>query len=149
MHSLVSCPDCGVPAEVTERFWLPSTDGPVDHIALSCVAGHHFRMAVDALSAQGQEQLAIQVVRAKDKRPGPIQITAGTPTGHTAWLKDARVRAILEVAGPATLACHLSKGVTKRSAHGISAPVARKPEAIEGLEVKPQPEKLEPHVPQV
>jgi hypothetical protein len=52
MQSLVSCPDCGVPAEITERFCLPSTDGPVDHIVLQCAAGHHFRMAADGLLAQ-------------------------------------------------------------------------------------------------
>lgn len=34
MQTLVSCPDCGVPAEITERFRLPSTAGPVDHIVL-------------------------------------------------------------------------------------------------------------------
>jgi hypothetical protein len=56
--TVISCPDCGVPAEVTERFSLPSTDGPVRHIALTCAAGHHFRMAVDRLTAQAQEQLA-------------------------------------------------------------------------------------------
>ena len=49
MMSLVSCPDCGAPAEITERFGLPSTDGPVDHIVLRCAAGHHFRMAADRL----------------------------------------------------------------------------------------------------
>ena len=42
MQILVSCPDCGVPAEITERFCLPSTDGPVDHIVVHCAAGHHF-----------------------------------------------------------------------------------------------------------
>ena len=51
MPSLVSCPDCGVPAEITEHFWLPSTDGPVDHIVVHCAAGHHFRMAADRLPA--------------------------------------------------------------------------------------------------
>ena len=57
MQTLVSCPDCGVPAEITEHFGLPSTDGPVDHIALHCAAGHHFRMAADRLPApQPQEQ---------------------------------------------------------------------------------------------
>lgn len=42
---LTSCPQCGLPAEIDERFWLESTDGPVDHAALSCIDGHHFRMA--------------------------------------------------------------------------------------------------------
>ena len=38
MQALVSCPDRSGPAEITESFRLPSTDGPVDHIALSCAA---------------------------------------------------------------------------------------------------------------
>jgi hypothetical protein len=62
--TVIQCPDCRVPAEITERFSLPSTDGPVGHIALSCVAGHHFRMAVDRLPPQAQEQLAAQETRA-------------------------------------------------------------------------------------
>jgi putative two-component system hydrogenase maturation factor HypX/HoxX len=45
-----SCPDCGAPAEETDRFCLPSTDGPIEHIALQCVRKHHFRMPVDMLS---------------------------------------------------------------------------------------------------
>lgn len=65
MLTVISCPDCSVPAEITERFSLPSTDGPVKHVALRCAAGHHFRMAADRLSAQAQEQLATQEVRTK------------------------------------------------------------------------------------
>ena len=61
MQILVACPDCGVPAEITERFRLPSTNGPVDHIVLRCAAGHHFRMAADRLPAvQPQPQAARQ-----------------------------------------------------------------------------------------
>jgi len=58
--TVISCPECGVPAEVTERFSLPSTDGPLPHVALGCAAGHHLRMAVDRLPAGGQRQLAGQ-----------------------------------------------------------------------------------------
>jgi hypothetical protein len=58
MLTVISCPQCGVPAEVTDRFSLPSTDGPLPHVALSCAGGHHFRMAVDRLPAQAQQQLA-------------------------------------------------------------------------------------------
>jgi hypothetical protein len=47
--SLTTCPDCGVPAEITESFSLPSTDGPVAHVAVSCAAGHHFRMPAERL----------------------------------------------------------------------------------------------------
>jgi len=52
MSSISTCPECGSAAEITERFSLPSTDGPVAHVALSCVAGHHFRMAAERLSAR-------------------------------------------------------------------------------------------------
>jgi hypothetical protein len=52
----VPCPECELPAEVMDRFALGSTDGPVDHVAVACPAGHYFRMAVDRLSAKAQEQ---------------------------------------------------------------------------------------------
>jgi hypothetical protein len=47
--SAITCPECGATAEITERFTLASTDGPVAHVALSCAGGHHFRMAADRL----------------------------------------------------------------------------------------------------
>jgi hypothetical protein len=55
--TVISCPDCGVPAEIAERFSLPSTHGPVDHIVVHCAAGHHFRMPADMLPATPQERL--------------------------------------------------------------------------------------------
>jgi hypothetical protein len=51
MPQLTPCPQCGRPAEIEDRFFLSSTDGPVEHIALSCIDGHHFRMAADRLLA--------------------------------------------------------------------------------------------------
>ncbi|MGP0003786.1 MAG: hypothetical protein ACLPTB_02765 [Acidimicrobiales bacterium] len=57
MLTLISCPECYVAAEVIDRFSLPGTGGPVDHVALGCAAGHHFRMPTDMLPAQEQEQL--------------------------------------------------------------------------------------------
>jgi len=50
MLTVISCPECGVPAEITDRFSLPSTDGPVAHVATSCMAGHHFRMPAEMLN---------------------------------------------------------------------------------------------------
>ena len=58
--ALISCPECYVTAEVTDRFSLPGTGGPVDHVALRCAAGHHFRMPSDMLPTQEQEQLPAQ-----------------------------------------------------------------------------------------
>jgi len=52
--SLVACPECELPAEITERFWLDSTDGPVLHVSVSCVDGHHFRMPAERLPADVQ-----------------------------------------------------------------------------------------------
>jgi hypothetical protein len=52
LERLVGCPECGLPAEILDRFSLASTDGPVAHIALGCVGGHCFRMAVDRLPAE-------------------------------------------------------------------------------------------------
>ena len=49
MISLMSCPECGVPAEVTDRFSLLGTGGPVEHLAVQCVDGHHLRMPADML----------------------------------------------------------------------------------------------------
>ncbi len=60
MLAVIPCPECDVPAEVTDRFSLTSTDGPVACIALSCMAGHHFRMPADLLPAGSQEQLRAQ-----------------------------------------------------------------------------------------
>ena len=52
MLTVIPCPECGVPAEITDRFSLPSTDGPVAHVATSCAAGHHFRMPADMLTGR-------------------------------------------------------------------------------------------------
>jgi hypothetical protein len=60
VQTAISCPDCSVPAEIAERFSLPSTDGAVDHIVLRCAAGHCFRMATDLLPSQQRQQLATQ-----------------------------------------------------------------------------------------
>lgn len=51
---LVACPECELPAEITEHFWLDSTDGPVLHVCVSCVDGHYFRMPADRLLADVQ-----------------------------------------------------------------------------------------------
>src|SRR5438552_18766396 len=56
--SAVTCPGCGAAAEITERFTLASTDGPVAHVALSCAGGHHYRMAADKLPASAFGPLA-------------------------------------------------------------------------------------------
>jgi hypothetical protein len=48
---LVACPECELPAEITECFSLDSTDGPVLHVCVCCLDGHYFRMPPDRLPA--------------------------------------------------------------------------------------------------
>lgn len=59
MLELVGCPECASPAEITDRFVLPSTAGPVVHVVIDCAAGHHFRMAADRLPADPSVTAAI------------------------------------------------------------------------------------------
>lgn len=46
---LTTCPECGVPAEVTWRFELESTDGSVEHIQVHCANRHSFLGPADSL----------------------------------------------------------------------------------------------------
>ena len=55
--TLIPCPECELPAEITDWFSLRSTDGPVDHVVLGCIDGHHFRMPLDRLPANVIAQL--------------------------------------------------------------------------------------------
>ena len=38
MTDHVSCPDCGAPAEVVDRYTCDGSPGPVAHVATVCVA---------------------------------------------------------------------------------------------------------------
>jgi hypothetical protein len=40
--TVISCPGCGEVAEVIDRFVLPSTNGPVEHVRTHCVRRHWF-----------------------------------------------------------------------------------------------------------
>ena len=49
MDEPIPCPQCGAPAQITERFWLDSTDGPVEHVKTGCERGHWFTPTVESL----------------------------------------------------------------------------------------------------
>ena len=40
MSDISPFPRCGAPAEITERFWLDSTDGPIQHLKIGCLSKH-------------------------------------------------------------------------------------------------------------
>ena len=48
---LTRCPECGLVAEVVGRDVWPSTDGPVEHVHVRCVARHRFLLPVATLAA--------------------------------------------------------------------------------------------------
>ena len=52
MDEPIPCPQCGAPAQITERFWLASTDGPAEHVKTGCERGHWFTPTVDSLHLQ-------------------------------------------------------------------------------------------------
>jgi len=46
---LTGCPECAAPAEITDRFDLDSTDGPVEHVTVLCARRHRFTMLAERL----------------------------------------------------------------------------------------------------
>jgi hypothetical protein len=50
MDEPIACPQCGAPAQSTERFWLDSTDGPVEHLVTSCVNHHRLTPRAETLA---------------------------------------------------------------------------------------------------
>jgi hypothetical protein len=51
---LVGCPQCGVPAEVEQRVVLGSTEGPVEHVKVVCLARHWFMLPAEQCPGAGR-----------------------------------------------------------------------------------------------
>jgi hypothetical protein len=49
--SPVSCPQCSRPAQITDRFTLGSTSGPLEHVKTRCPEGHRFTVLEEDLQA--------------------------------------------------------------------------------------------------
>jgi hypothetical protein len=52
MHESIPCPQCGAEARISERFWLDSTDGPVEHLKTSCVNNHWLTPRAEMVALQ-------------------------------------------------------------------------------------------------
>ena len=50
MDTPIPCPQCGAPAEITERFQLGSTAGPVEHLKTGCVDNHWLTPLAETLA---------------------------------------------------------------------------------------------------
>jgi hypothetical protein len=48
------CPErgCTMPAEILDRAVLASTDGPIEHVRVLCLAGHGFFMPMEMLEPE-------------------------------------------------------------------------------------------------
>jgi hypothetical protein len=53
MGALLDCPTCGLPAEVTDRFALGGTPGPVEHVKVVCVRRHWYTLPVEMFPIGG------------------------------------------------------------------------------------------------
>ena len=51
MPHTIPCPECSAPAQITERFWLDSTDGPIEHLKTGCVNHHWLTTLAETLAA--------------------------------------------------------------------------------------------------
>jgi hypothetical protein len=52
MPQFIPCPECGGAGRMTERFWLDSTDGPVEHLKTGCVNNHWLTPRVETVDRQ-------------------------------------------------------------------------------------------------
>jgi hypothetical protein len=47
--TLVDCPTCGLPAEITQQFTLGGAPEPVAHVRIVCVRRHWYTLPLDML----------------------------------------------------------------------------------------------------
>jgi len=43
----LDCPSCGLPAQIVDRFTLPGSPRPVEHLKIVCTAGHWLTPPID------------------------------------------------------------------------------------------------------
>jgi hypothetical protein len=53
MLEIIACPQCGAPAEITQRLWLDSTDGPIQHLQTICLSKHWLTPRAETVHQQG------------------------------------------------------------------------------------------------
>ena len=63
------CPQCGLVAEVVDRDVWPSTDGPIEHLHVRCLAGHRFVLPTATLERHHAAARAAQAAQAAPAAP--------------------------------------------------------------------------------
>jgi hypothetical protein len=54
MLDIIACPQCGAPAEIIQRFWLDSTDSPIQHFQTICLSKHWLTPRTETVHQQGR-----------------------------------------------------------------------------------------------
>jgi hypothetical protein len=66
MDEPIACPQCGARARLTERFWLASTAGPVEHLVIGCASQHWLTPPAETLAGVQPNRLSSAT------RPAPV-----------------------------------------------------------------------------
>jgi hypothetical protein len=69
MDQPIACPQCGAAAHITERFWLDSTDGPVEHLKTGCVNHHWLTPPAETLAGTRPDRTR----RSHPREPVPMR----------------------------------------------------------------------------
>jgi hypothetical protein len=49
LGTVVDCPTCGLPAEITDQFTLSGAPEPIEHVKLVCLGRHWYTLPLDML----------------------------------------------------------------------------------------------------
>jgi hypothetical protein len=52
MSDTIPYPQYGAAAEITKRFWLDSTDGPIEHLKTGCLSKHWLTPLAEMVQAE-------------------------------------------------------------------------------------------------
>ena len=79
MPDTIPCPQCGAPAQITERFWLDSTGGAIEHLKTGRLSKHWLTPLADTVQVE-------QVATPGSRPGGAAELTgpdaAGGPAEH-------------------------------------------------------------------
>jgi len=90
----IPCPQCGAPARITERFWLGSTAGPVEHPKIGCVSHHWLTPLAETLAGAQPDHIPAAA------QPAPPE--PGSTETYSRSAMSSQVRGPLTAAGCCT-----------------------------------------------
>jgi hypothetical protein len=76
---------CGLPAEVSYRYTMNSTDGPLESAMISCPRGHHFNGPIEYLTLPEQQAATAASAGRPSARAGQ-----SAPRNARGWQADGQ-----------------------------------------------------------